>query len=174
MVKLKMMKRVYKEIQLLEDYYGKDKVDARTLIENEQDEYVINIYKNQNLFCNVKIFLYYDYPFKEPSITFYFSQKDKNNKSIVNDTIKYFDFFAKCSLFYYTRNEVELEDHQCPCCYNAICDRQLNTSLLELSKDVHKFGNQFMRLREKYFMKKYIQQKNNIDENLLNIILGYI
>lgn len=172
MVKLKMMKRVYKEIHLLEEYYGKDKVDVRTLVENEQDEYVINIYKNKHLFCNVKTFLYYDYPFKDPSFSLYFT--DKSNNNIVNHTIKYFDFFAKCSLFYYTRNEVELEDHQCPCCYNAICDRRLNTSLLELSKDVQKFGDQFMRLREKYFMKKYIQQKNNIDENLLNIILGYI
>ena len=168
-----MMKRVYKEIQLLENYYGKDKVRVCTVFDNEQDEYLINIYKNQYLFCNVKVCLYYDYPFKEPSFCLYHLDKS-DTSNIVNLTIKYFDFFAKCSLFYYTKSGVELEGHTCPCCYHAICNRQLNDSLLELSKDVQKFYVQFMRLRERYFMKKYIRGKNNLDEDSLNIILSYI
>ena len=170
MVKLKMMKRVYKEIQLLENYYGKEKVDVRTIIENENDEYVINIYKNEKLFCNVKIILYYDYPFKEPSFCLYNYDKTHN----VNNTIKYFDFFEKCSLFYYTKNKVHLEEHLCPCCYNAICNRELNNSLLELSKDVQKFYIQFMRLREKYFLKKFIKSVNYLNKYLIYNILSYI
>ena len=173
MVKSKMMKRVYKEIKLLEDYYGKDNIESRTLVENEQDEYVINIYKNKHLFCNVKVVLYHDYPFKDPSFSLYYTDNNDNNNIVIH-TIKYFDFFENCSLFYYTRNNVLLDGHLCPCCYNAICNRQLNMSLLELSKDVQKFGIQFMRLRERYFVKKNIQEKNNLDEDSLNIILSYV
>jgi hypothetical protein len=172
MVKMKMMKRIYKEIKLLEDYYGKDKVEVSTFLGNEQHEYVINIYKNKCLFCNVKVMLCNDYPFKEPSLCLYSLDKS-DNKNIIR-TIKYFDFFAKCSLFYYIRNGVELEDYLCPCCYHAMCNRQLNESLLELSKDVEKFGVQFMRLREKYFLKRCIQKKNNLHEDSLNIILSFI
>jgi len=171
MVNLKMMNRVNKEVKLLEDYYGKDKVEVRTLFENEQDEYVINVYKNKHLFCNVKIILYYDYPFKDPAFCFYY-KSDNCNRMI--QTIKYFDFFEKCSLFYLTRNGVKLDEHLCPCCYHAICNRELTESLLKLSKDVQKFGVQFMRLREKYFLKKYIQDRNYLDEDSLNIALSYI
>ena len=42
MVKLKMMKRIYKELNILENYYGKEKIEVRTLFENEQDPYVFN------------------------------------------------------------------------------------------------------------------------------------
>ena len=44
-----MMKRIYKEIKLLEDYYGKDKVEVSTFLGNEQHEYVINI-------CKINVF----------------------------------------------------------------------------------------------------------------------
>ena len=52
-----MMNRVNKELKLLENYYGKDKVDVRTLFVNELEQYVINVYKNDRLFFNIKIIL---------------------------------------------------------------------------------------------------------------------
>tara|TARA_A100001011_G_scaffold195608_1_gene203972 strand:+ start:3596 stop:4105 length:510 start_codon:yes stop_codon:yes gene_type:complete len=169
MVKLKMMKRIYKELNILENYYGKEKIEVRTLFENEQDPYVINVYKNKHLFCNIKIILPYNYPFKEPMFCLYSVNSDKKI-SIIN----YFDFFKKCSQFYFYENNVMLQEHSCPCCFNKICNRQLNETLLELSKDVQKFGIQFMRLREKYFLKNYIKILNYLNEDVLNIILSYI
>jgi len=168
MVKLKLMKRVDKEVKLLEDYYESDKVEVRTVFVNEQDPYVINLYKNKNLFCNVKIILPYDYPFKNPGFYFY-----SINDNIIS-TINYFDFFKNCSYFYFYKNQVVLDEHLCPCCYNTMCNRELNQSLLELSKDIQKFSIQFMRLREKYFAKKYINILNNLNEDILNILLEYI
>ena len=118
----------------------------------------------------MKVILKYDYPFKDPSFClYYFDKKDK-----ITRTIQYFDFFEKCSIFYFIKNRVNLVDHLCPCCYHAICNRQLNESLLELSKDVQKFSIQFMRLREKYFVKKYINVINYLDEDVLYNILSYI
>jgi len=170
MVKFKIMNRVNKEVKLLEDYYGKDAIEVRTVIEDEDQDYVINIYKNKHSFFNVKLILKYDYPFKDPSFClYYFDKKDK-----ITRTIQYFDFFEKCSIFYFIKNKVNLVDHLCPCCYHAICNRQLNESLLELSKDVQKFSIQFMRLREKYFVKKYINVINHLDENIIDNILSYI
>jgi len=170
MVKLKMMNRVNKEIELLENYYGKDNVEVRTVFENELHEFAINIYKNKFLFCNVKVILYYDYPFKDPAFCLYHYDKSDN----IIHTIKYYDFFADAGSFYYTKKNVSLDGYLCPCCYNAICNRQLNESLLELSKDIQKFGIQFRQLREKYFLKKYIQLINNLNDDILNIILVYI
>ena len=149
MVKLKMMNRIHKELKLLEDYYGKDKVEVRTLFENELQPYVINVYKNECLFFNVKIILHYDYPFKDPMFCLY----SLNNDNTIS-TINYFNFFKDCSQFYFYKNKVMLQDHSCPCCYNRICNRQLSDTLLELSRDVQKFGIQFMRLREKHFLRK--------------------
>lgn len=170
MVRTKMMNRINKEIKLLEDYYGKDKVDVRSVVGNEHDDFVINIYKNKHLLFNVKVILKYDYPFKDPSFClYYFDEKDKITK-----TIQYFHFFEKCSIFYFIRKNVRFEEHLCPCCYHALCNRQLNESLLELSKDVQKFGVQFKRLRERYFLEKYIKIINNLDEDSLNYILEYI
>jgi len=169
MVKFKMMNRVNKEVKLLENYYGKDAIQL-CVIEDEQQDYIINIYKNKYLSFNVKIILKYDYPFKDPLFCLYYFDKKDN----IIRTIEYFDFFEKCSIFYFTINKVKLLEHCCPCCYHAICNRRLCESLLELSKDVQKFGIQFMRLREKYFVKKYISFINNLDENILNNILDYI
>ena len=173
MVKLKMMNRINKEVEMLEKYYGKDKVEVRTEFENEQHEYVINIYKNKHLFCKVKAILYHDYPFKDPAFCLYYLDKT-DSKNIIIRTIKYFDFFTKSSAFYYTKKRVRLVDHLCPCCYHAMCNRQLNESLLKLSKDVQKFGRQFMRLRERYFVKKYLHDVNYLNTDSLNIILSYI
>ncbi len=170
MVRLKMMSRVNKEIQLLEDYYGKHNIEVRTVFENELHEFAINIYKNKYLSFNVKVILYYDYPFKDPAFCLYYYDKTDN----IIHTIKYFDFFADAGSFYCTKKNVSLDGYLCPCCYHAMCNRQLNDSLLELSKDIQKFGVQFMRLREKYFLKKYIQSTNNLNNDILNIILIYI
>lgn len=170
MVRLKMMNRINKEVQLLEEHYGKDKVELRSVVENEHDDFVINIYKNKHLLFNVKVILKCDYPFKEPSFClYYFDKKDK-----LTSTLQYFDFFEKCSIFYFIKNKVRLDGHLCPCCYHAMCNRQLNESLLDLSKDVQKFGIQFKRLRERYFVEKYIKIINNLDEDSLNNILDYI
>ena len=122
------------------------------------------------MFANVKVILYHDYPFKDPAFCLY--HHDKSNNII--DTIKYFDFFADASSFYCTKKKISLEDYLCPCCYHAMCKRQLNDNLLELSKDIQKFGVQFMRLREKYFLKKYIKSINSLNNDILNIILVYI
>lgn len=169
MVKLKMMNRVYKEIELLKNYYCEHNIEVRTLFENEQDPYVINIYKNKRLFCNVKIVLPYDYPFKDPMFCFYTVETSQQIS-----TINYINFFKECSQFYFYENKVLMPEHLCPCCYNAICNRELNETLMDLSKDVQKFGVQFMRLREAYFSKKYIKILNKLNDDTLNIILSYI
>jgi hypothetical protein len=169
MVKLKIMKRVNKELELLKQKYGNDKVEVRSILENEKDPYVINVYKNKNLLFDIKIILPYDYPFKDPRFFFY-----HNEDSNMIATIDYFDFFKDCSIFYFYKKNIILEDHQCPCCYNALCNRQLNESLLEISKDIQKFGIQFTRLREKYFLKKYMTLSNNLNEDVINNLLSYI
>lgn len=169
MVKLKIMNRVNKELELLKQNYGNDKVEVRSILENEKDPYVINVYKNKNLFFDIKIVLPYDYPFKDPRFLFY-----HNEDSNMIATIDYFDFFKQCSNFYFYKNNIILEDHQCPCCYNALCNRQLNETLLAISKDIQKLGIQFNRLREKYFLKKYMIFLNNLNEDIINILLTYI
>ena len=168
MVKLKMMNRVNKEVKLLEDYYGKDNIQLCRGFEDELQEYVINIYKNKHLFSNVKIILYHDYPFKEPALCLYHFDKINN----IIHKIKYFDFFTNAGTFYFTN--ISLDGYLCPCCYNALCNRQLSNTLLYLSKDIQKFYFQFNRLREKYFLKKYIQSINYLNNDILNIILIYI
>jgi len=169
MVKLKMMNRVNKELKLLENYYGKDKVDVRTLFVNELEPYVINVYKNDRLFFNIKITLPYDYPFKDPTFCLY---SLPNNNEI--STINYFDFFRDCSQFYLYKHNVVLHEHSCPCCYNKLCNRELSDPLLEISKDVQNFGIQFMRLRERYFLRKNINILNNLNGDVLNIILDFV
>ena len=118
MVKLKMMNRINKEVEMLEKYYGKDKVEVRTVFENEQHEYVINIYKNKHLFCNVKAILYHDYPFKDPAFCLYYL--DKLIAKISSFAQSNILTFLQKAVRFIILKEVRLVDHLCPCCYHAM------------------------------------------------------
>lgn len=165
MVRVKMMKRVKKEVALLIDNYGENNIIfTPTIPINETVPLVIYIKKNPTLVFNLKITLHSDYPFKSPEVSLY-------NKEI---DICYYDFFKICSKFYYFSKQTILTEHICPCCFNIMCRRELNQSLFVLTQDVQKFGDQFHRLRERYFASKYISFVNNLNDDILKYILDYI
>jgi len=169
MVRAKLMKRLQKEIELLCDYYGVNNVnyldcDSKKII---SEPYIIDVYKCEHLFCNIKITLHYNYPFDTPLFQFYFTESDKSIR-----TINYYDFFKKSDDFY--RSKVTMDEYVCPCCHHVLCTRTLNQPLVDLSKDVQNFGIQYMRLRERYFFGKYINFQNKLNKDIINIILNYI
>ena len=163
MVKKQIQKRMEKEISYLKDYCHNDNIYV-TSVESDFDDINIFIKCNNKIKYNVKIEVYYDYPFKPPNV--YLLNKENNN------IISYYDFFKKCSSFYLSI--VHPIHHECPCCHNILCSRNISDPLVKIIKDIEKFDLQFKRIRSLYYMKKIRSYIKKLHEDNINSIIEYI
>jgi len=162
MVRNKIVNRINREIILLKNFCKFNKI-TQTISVSEKESIIVYIYKNSEIEYNIKIEILYDYPFDPPNVSFF------NNN---NQTILYYDFYKNCSDFYL--KYLNIEGHICPCCFNIICNISVCNTLVDIIKDVHIYHNQFKRLREMYFFKKFINCKNNLNNDIINIIIDYL
>jgi hypothetical protein len=162
MVRNNILNRINKEIILLKTFCKFNKI-TQTFSVTEQESIFIYIYKNSVIEYNIKIEIFYDYPFHPPNVSFF----NKNNQ-----TILYYDFYKNSSDFYL--KYLNIDNHICPCCFNIICNMNICNTLVDIIKDLCMYHTQFKRLREMYYFKKIINCKNNLNNDIINIIIEYL
>ena len=163
MVKKKMMLRMNKEIALLQDYFDQKNINV-TITQNEEEPIFIYIKKNNKLFYNIMIEVSENYPFESPEVSFIYK----------NEKIPYYEFFKQTSKYYLNIKKVKFEEHIFPCCYNLIEKREISISLLNITKDIQLYDSQLKRLKNRFYCSKYINNINNINNDVINIIIEYL
>lgn len=165
MVNAKMMRRMNKEVCLLKDKYGASNVNNYPG-EDEHDVFVLSLTLTTPYKFNyiVHVDIHYDYPFTSPDV--FLISKDKTSRTL------YFEFFKRCSEFYIRDNP--FPEHECPCCYNMICRRELNTPIVEIIQDIEHYDKQLVRLRSRYYATKYLYKTNRMDADIFNIVFSYL
>ena len=62
----------------------------------------------------------------------------------------------------------------CPCCFNLLCNYNLNYKLIYFLEEIINYNNLIMQLSNKYFGQKILNKKNNLNDNVKYYILEYL
>tara|TARA_Y100000389_G_scaffold194412_1_gene224369 strand:- start:805 stop:1293 length:489 start_codon:yes stop_codon:yes gene_type:complete len=153
--KHKFKKRIKNDIILIECYKN---VTIEKCEENNDKYFIyIKINKKKYLFK-----LKHDYPFSAPEILI----------KIDNKYIDYYEYIFHIYKFY--KNKVNTENVTCPCCFNLLCEYNLNNKLINFLDEIINYNNLIIQLSNKYFGKILLNKKNNLNDNINYYIIDYL
>ena len=153
----KFKKRINKDIQLLKN-------SNNVFIEKYQE---INNQIFIYLHINNKKYLFklkHDYPFSAPDILI----------NIHNKYVDYYEYIFKIYIFY--RNKMNSDDItcSCPCCFNLLCEYNLNYKLIDFLNEIINYNKLIIQLSNKYFGKIILNKKNNLNDNINYYIIDFL
>ena len=149
-------KRIKHELDLLADY----NIETEGVF-NHHNEMIINIYPCEKQKYYIKFTLSKEYPFNAPKVVLFNLEN--------NEQIRYTDHFVKMYNFYKKEKKIK---YDCPCCYNLICEWQLQIKLIQVVHEIQQFDERLIRFRSIYYS-KYLKQLD-ICEDVINVIVGFL
>ena len=156
--KHKFKKRINKDILLIKSY---DNVNIEKYEEVNNDEFYIYLVLNKKKYL---FKLKNDYPFSAPEILI----------KINNNYIDYYEYIFDIYKFY--KNNMKADDItcSCPCCFNLLCDYNLNYKLIDFLGEIIDYNKSIIQLSNKYFGKILLNKKSNLNDNINYYILSYL
>lgn len=155
----KFKKRINNDIKLFDNY--KNLIFDKIQEKNVDNKYFIYIYlkinKTKYLFK-----LKHDYPFSAPEILI----------NIENKYIDYYEYIFKLYTFY--NNKINIDGVTCPCCFNLLCNYNLNYKLIHFVDEILNYNDLIIKLSNKYFGLLILNKKNNLNDNINNYIIQYL
>jgi|TARA_B110000285_G_scaffold231293_1_gene299679 hypothetical protein len=152
-------KRINNDLKLFDNYNNLilDKLEEK----NVDNKYFIFIYLKIN---KIKYLfkLKHDYPFSAPEI-------------LINIENKYTDYYEYLfDLYCFYKNKINTNHITCPCCFNLLCNYNLNYKLVNFIDEIIKYNKLIMQLSNKYFGLLILNKKNNLNDYINSYIIEYL
>lgn len=157
--KHKFKKRIKNDIKLFDNYTNiiLDKFEEKNINNCDVAFVFFKINKKKYLFK-----LKHDYPFSAPEI-------------LINIENKYTDYYEYIfNLYCFYKNKINTNDVTCPCCFNLLCNYNLNYKLVNFIDEIIKYNKLIMQLSNKYFGLLILNKKNNLNDNINSYIINYL
>ena len=113
-------KRIDYELDLLKIY----NVETEGVF-NFYNEMIIFVYPCEKQKYYIKFTLAREYPFNKPKVVFFNLEN--------NEEMPYTDHFVRMYNFYKKKTNIK---YDCPCCYNLICEWQLQVKLIQIVQEI--------------------------------------